>query len=346
VGAPAGVSDPRGTDLYVTTVENLAKCPWQGFLRRVLRLEPAPDPHAALPSAGDSRLVGSLVHRVLEKIVRGELGESARDLADAVGADPVVVSWPESADLDRLVQESAVALAREEGIGFPGFPRVMALQARPRIELARVHAWTGAGFGAVAVEAMGRVLVRDHRNKEREIYFKADRVDRGDGALRLVDYKTGKPPAVQKGESYRTRDLHEKVRRGELLQSVAYALAGAELGFPETEGVYVHLVSDDVPAHEFVTKASDQDFVDDFSQAVGTVLEAWDQGSFVPRLAKPESDEEPSHCEWCNVKEACLRGDSGARMRLVEWTAQAPAEPDAAIERALVGIWNLPAEGK
>jgi hypothetical protein len=346
VGAPTCGFDPRATDLYVTTIETLAKCPWQGFLRRVLRLEPAPDPHAALPSASDPRLVGSLVHRVLEEIVRVGLGEPSRKLADAVGLTPIEVSWPEPGDLDRLVEDCAVALAREEGIGFQGFPRVMALQARPRIELARLHAWPGDGFEAVAVEAIGRARVRDHHDVEREILFKADRIDRAADALRLVDYKTGKPPSVLKREESRVHELHRQVRRGERLQSVAYALAGAELGFPQSEGVYLHLVPDDVPAREFVTRADDQDFIDDFSQAVGTVLEAWDEGCFVPRLAKPGSDEEPKLCERCEVKEACVRGDSGARMRLVEWTAQAPPQPDAAIERALLGIWNLPAEGE
>jgi len=345
VGPPSGAADPRAADLYVTAVETLAKCPWQGFLRRVLRLEPAPDPHAALPSAADARMVGSLVHRVLERIARRAGVASGGALADALAADPVDLPWPAASELDALVAECAVGLVRDEGIGVPGFPRVLALQARPRIEQARENGWTGGGFGAVAVESTGVARVRDHQNALRGIHFKADRVDRADGGLRLIDYKTGKLPAEQKGEPARARALHRAVRRGELLQSVAYALAGAELGFPDSEGVYVHLVEGEFPTRTFATPASDGDFVDDFSQAVGALLEAWDRGVFVPRLAKPGGDEEPALCERCEVKEACVRGDSGARMRLAAWVENAPPVPDAVVERALLAVWNLPAEG-
>ncbi len=44
-----GEGEPRLRDLYVTQLENLAACPWQLFLLRLLRIEPTPDPLGALP---------------------------------------------------------------------------------------------------------------------------------------------------------------------------------------------------------------------------------------------------------------------------------------------------------
>ncbi|HEV2845622.1 MAG TPA: hypothetical protein VG477_12295, partial [Thermoanaerobaculia bacterium] len=46
---PGSEGEPRLRDLYITQLENLAACPWQLFLVRLLRIEPTPDPLAALP---------------------------------------------------------------------------------------------------------------------------------------------------------------------------------------------------------------------------------------------------------------------------------------------------------
>jgi hypothetical protein len=343
VGAIADAADPRGASLYVTSVETLAKCPWQGFLKRVLRLEPTPDPHAALPSAGDPLLIGALVHRVLEAIVGEALAAPATELSDAVGSPPVAVPWPGPERLDALLERTAGALAIEAGIGVPGFARVLALQARARLEVARGLDWPvgGDGFGAVAVEVTGRTRVRDRSGAEREIFFEADRVDRCGDRLRLVDYKSGKPAAKQTSERGIAREVHRLVRRGELLQGVAYALAGSQLGLPASEGRYLHLHPDALPVRTITTPADDAGLVEDFHHAVAGVLDAWDQGAFAPRLAEPGSDVEPRFCEYCEVKEACLRGDSGARRRLVDWLAAAPETPETRAGRALRGVWSL-----
>ena len=71
VGKLAGgeEGEPRQRSLYVTQLENLAACPWQLFLVRLLRIEPTPDPLGALPSV-DPVLLGNTVHGVLERIAR------------------------------------------------------------------------------------------------------------------------------------------------------------------------------------------------------------------------------------------------------------------------------------
>src|SRR5262249_27976510 len=93
---------------------------------------------------------------------------------------------------------------------------------------------------------------------------------------------------------------------------------------------------------------------DRFEASVATLLAARDAGAFVPRLRKSDRDEETSACRGCELRPACLRGDSGARMRIAAWAARfaqrAEGErrpADAArggseLERAALGLWRLP----
>jgi hypothetical protein len=135
------------------------------------------------------------------------------------------------------------------------------------------------------------------------------------------------------------------VAHGRLLQSVAYALAGRSAGSAGATGEYLHL-DPDAPeeARVFASPAADAEFEREFRDAIGAVLDVSDGGSFFPRLLEPNSDAEPRRCQYCEVKEACLRGDSGARARLQAWTAAAaerPAEELSDAERALLRLWKL-----
>ena len=67
--------DSREGPLYVTRLESLARCPWQTFLTRVLRIAPVPDAAGDLPAADDTRLLGNVVHRLLERVAHRPLGE-------------------------------------------------------------------------------------------------------------------------------------------------------------------------------------------------------------------------------------------------------------------------------
>jgi hypothetical protein len=47
------------------------------------------------------------------------------------------------------------------------------------------------------------------------------------------------------------------------------------------------------------------------------------------------------------VAEACVRGDSGARNRLFEWTGRAAqAEELTPAEESLLAVWRLPAKDR
>ena len=223
---------------------------------------------------------------------------------------------------------------------------------------------------ALAVEIEGSLEVGGTGTAAgpRTLLFKADRVEEHDGGLRLTDFKTGK--SISEGKQAKTRHdrfLHG-VQAGERLQAVAYALAasrGSDSGAAPAadaahasdvayatdaaEGRYLFL-KPELAHREFTATAGDRPFVDAFGAAVGTALAAWDAGVFVPRVVDPAGQKEPALCSWCAVAEACLRGDSGARRRLVDWTAARQAGgatgPGSAAESALLAVWRLPAKDR
>jgi hypothetical protein len=202
----------------------------------------------------------------------------------------------------------------------------------------------GAVLGA---EVEGSVSVSDDADASRSLSFKVDRADRLDGGLQLLDYKTGKPVAQQKGANFRRTTLLKRVREGALLQAAAYARAGRELGAREVEGCYVGLAPDpELEAEQRLVGASadDEEFSQAFDASLQAILGALDEGSLFPRLVEPDSDVEPPRCQSCALKEACLRGDSGARARLVAWTAQPPRSGLSRAERALLRLWSVAGE--
>jgi hypothetical protein len=337
VGPTRAAADPRREPLYVTTAERVAACPWQAFVGRLLRLEAPPDALDALPAA-EPRLVGALVHSALEEVVGRALGRRGGRLEDVVGCEPAAIPWPDPAALEAWLHDRARALLRDEGIAWPGFERVLVLHARPRLEVAR-----SLGLdGVLGAEVEGSVSVSDEAGTSRVLRFKIDRADRLDAGLRLLDYKTGKPVARQKRAESRRATLLKRVREGTLLQAVAYARAGRELGGREVEGCYAGLDPDpELEAEQRLVgaRADDEEFAEAFDASLRAVLAALDEGSLFPRLVKPGTDVEPSRCQGCAVKEACLRGDSGARGRLAAWAAEPPRRGLSQAERALLRLW-------
>src|SRR5664280_832985 len=103
VGAPLVAADPRRRELALTTAEQVAACPWQAFLQRLLHLEPSPDALAALPGV-DRATVGTAVHRVLERIAREAAPGAAATLVEALAAPPAAVVWPGTEALRAIVR--------------------------------------------------------------------------------------------------------------------------------------------------------------------------------------------------------------------------------------------------
>lgn len=343
VGPITGAADPRRRRrLFVTTLEALARCPWRTFLERLLRVEKLPDPLDVLPGV-NALLVGNLVHGVLESIVRAGLESRLDDLSQARQAKGARVPWPNEDEFERILAANARKVALDESITLPGFERVLAGVCRRHLEAARELDWPNgeSRFEVLASEQRGELV---WKNPPAVLAFKADRVDRNDDRLIFTDYKTGKPLG---GDSrYRKKDrqlLLEGVRAGERLQAVLYARAG---GGPQDAGRYAFLKPSLEPGRdrEVLVRANDGEIGALFERAVASTLDTWQRGSFFPRLVQHHKNVEPAACGFCQVAEACLRGDSGSRGRLRTWAeARHPgrAPEPGALERTILRTWYL-----
>jgi hypothetical protein len=328
--------EPRQRSLYVTQLENLAACPWQLFLVRLLRIEPTPDPLGALPSI-DPVLLGNTVHGVLERIARPPGRERPR--GGVRHLDPVAIVWPDDREIEQWLYEESARLLEEEGIFLPGLARALSVRARPMLDTARDLDWAAGAVPVLATEAEGELDVGDAPGPLRHVLFQADRVDKAGGLVIWTDYKTGKPIATAKKPENRRRQFLDRVRRGNNLQAVAYLLGSDG----ESKGRYLFLRPGlEGGERELAVTNNDQDFIEAFAAASEAVLAAWETGSFFPRVVELDGRKEPARCGFCSVAEACLRNDSGARQRLYEWTGQAAeARPE---EMALLRVWRLGAK--
>jgi len=336
----SGESEPRLRDLFVTHLENLAACPWQLFLGRLLRIEPTPDPLAALPGL-DALLLGNTVHAALARIAEvplaGEAGERVLD------RPALSVPWPDGEEVDRVLREEARRLLAEEGIFLPGLVRALAERARPLLDTARDLDWAGQPVPVLATELQGELETNDGAGRPKRILFKADRVGREGRDLVWTDYKTGRPLSeARRAEKQRDHFL-ARVKAGTHLQAVAYLLGSEE---EKSTGRYLFIRPDreEGENREFAVTREDQDFLDAFAATTAAVLDVWEAGAFFPRLVDTAGRNEPVRCSFCAVAEACLRGDSGARQRLFAWTEKAPESAEGPEESALWNVWRLAAK--
>ena len=339
VGPPLGDDDPRHDDtLYVTTLERMCICPWQTLLTRLLRIEPLPDPLDTLPAI-DPLLVGNVVHRAAEEIVARRLGRDDRSRLPPRGRLALPIRWPEEDELERILLGAAEGALRESGVGLPGFGQVVALAVRPYLDELRRADWPGEARVPVLGGEVRDGLELSDAAPPRRLAFRADRIDDpGDGPV-YTDYKTGRRPiTTAKRPAERRKGFLQQVRSGRRLQVPAYALAAKGTGrylflHPELEG-----------ARESVVEGSDTEMAEAFHTAVGAALAAWRQGAFPPRVVEADRNREPKACRWCEVAQACVRGDSSSRRRLRDWAAARPAS-ETAPEAAARDLWLLPVEG-
>ena len=318
--------------VHVTRLEGTVRCAWQSYLERELRLEPLPDARAELPRLSP-RMVGNVVHRVLERVVTA---------AGAPGTGPIDpegtvfdVPWPTPARLAAWTDEAAGAELAEEGVPFPGLGRVLAAQARVLLERVGATDWRdGHARGVLGAELSGAVVVAGEGGPW-TVRFRADRVDRVDEGLVLTDYKTGRPFYDRVAAKSRPRKLLEQTRAGRVLQAGAY-LAGAGEG---TVARYVFPHRDVVAPLDLDSRDGAPALRAAFSEAAAVVLRARDAGAFVPRLVEKDGGE-PRACDWCQVRSACFQQDTGARHRLLDWLEEPGSAPGAA-ERAFRELWTL-----
>jgi len=324
VGAPTRADDPRRREPSVTLLEGLARCPWRTFLTRLLRMEVLADPFLDLPGA-DPRLVGMVVHGVLERIV-GQGAMVGGTVGEACRRPPRPAPWPDRESLEGLVRGEARRVAAAEGLLGCGVVPALEVLALPFLELAQRHEWEPGGCGpaTLGAELEGHLEVGPGG---RRVSFRVDRLDRDARGLVFTDYKTGKARTSGK--------WRRELAQGLMLQVAAYALS--ETG---ARGRYLYLNPDqgDDEVSEVVCEA-DGDAEQALTEAVAAATGALEQGALFPRVEGDNPNVMPEWCRSCSVQEACLRGDLGQRRRLVRWSRREPGE--GALERAAHRLWWL-----
>jgi hypothetical protein len=280
----------RHAEPAVTTLESFARCGWRTFLTRELRVEPPVS--WAQERTLDPAMLGRIVHAALERI--------ARDGA-----------WPPPPELERMVASVAEEELARDGRALGPHQALLAARALPFLEVARAIDWNDRVPDVEGVE-----VSFEARSGSRSVPFRADRVDRRGTRTRvLTDYKTSGPFSWRATESGRTDDLCAAIARGEHLQAAAYARVG-----PDAVGRYVFLRPEgEPPARTMEARGDDRAIAEAFDRAVARLWWGWDEGVFLPRFVEPDGTREPSLCKSCEVSEACLRGESTARLRLLRW---------------------------
>jgi hypothetical protein len=261
------------------------------------------------------------------------------------------VPWPEPATFEEILEAEASAVVREAGIALSAFPRVLAERTRPFLERTRCldFARGDALPAALGVEATGSVPLRFEDGRSCVLHFRADRLDRSAEALQLTDYKAGKPASVAKQSETRRRHFLEAVAAGRFLQVPAYAFHEGSTPRASRKVVGRYLFAKpDLEEGSAVQEACSEDgeVREAFDRALAILYAAWEEGSFFPRLFDEKGDE-PRSCKSCPFSQACLRGDSGARLALARWL-EGRVEPgrDRAgarhrAEEALRAAWSI-----
>jgi len=329
-------------DFYVTILERFSGCPWQVFVERLLDSGLVEDPSRRLPGL-DRRILGNVVHDVLTEIAREQGAPAYGELGAEASSGGVTVLFPKPEDLERMARKQS---ARHWATAFPGYPELAALvlnQALLYLGEARRLDWGDANpaLEVIGTEMKAQSQVIDNQGKSREIRFRVDRVHSKDGALILTDYKTGRSFSTARGEATRRKHFLSAVRKGKALQAIAYARSDPSFN---TEGRYLFLDAElDEACRDWSVSSEDEDLEKIYEEAMRLIIEGWDSGFFLPRLVEPGTDKEPSRCDYCGVAEACVRGDSGTRGRIMRWVEK--AQLDDAIAKgplkSYLDLWHL-----
>ncbi len=289
------VPSPATQVTSATRLESWVKCPFGYFMHEVLKVEAPENPEDRLAITPLDK--GSLVHEILEDFVRHVLDRSTQAGEGSAG-------W--SADDHALLAEiTDVHCRRYEERGLVGRAAfwerdrraiAAALQRflRRDSDVRRAAGWrpvaaelafgTGASAPAVALPIGGGRTVR--------FRGQADRIDRaGDGALLVIDYKTGAPKTF-KGLSSDDPDCG-----GTKFQLPIYGLAARQ-----------HAGRDDVPVfaeYRFVFQDNEArvgylvsaEVIDKVSRRIAMVVDAIEDGVFPPN---PTTESLPYvDCPYC-----------------------------------------------
>lgn len=182
--APKPPVDARPRRLSVTRIETLIRDPYAIFAREILRLAPLDDLDAD-PGAAER---GSFIHEALDKFIAKHRTALPRDAEDR---------------LIRFGESAFGAMLERPGVRAFWWPRFLRIA---RWFVAEERARRRAGYAVAATECRG-TLEFPVKSKPFTLSAKADRIDRVEGALAILDYKTGAVPSEKQVKAGLTPQL-------------------------------------------------------------------------------------------------------------------------------------------
>jgi ATP-dependent helicase/nuclease subunit B len=279
----------RPRKLSVTEIETWLRDPYAIYAKHVLKLRPLDDLDQETDAADYGQLVHEGLHRFLER--HG-------------------TSWPPDAP-DRLRDALIGALGRSG-------PRP-ALQAWWAPRLLRIADWVAR------VEAERRALAPPERiaseangtwtlpraGRRFDLTGRADRIERRDGGLAILDYKTGSPPSQKEVEAGLAPQL--------LLEAamVAAGAFGPDMAAPATELIYWHL------SGGFEPGASVSLFKGDAAAIAAAVADA---AAALDRLIEAFDDPARAYLSHPHPARAPRFADYAQLARVAEWSAAGEGE--------------------
>ncbi|NLW49965.1 MAG: PD-(D/E)XK nuclease family protein [Candidatus Brocadiaceae bacterium] len=283
--------------------ETYARCPFEYFLRYVLGVEEVEAPPDELELPALER--GSLLHEVLRGLYQERLqGRALGRLSDDDVAAAVEHALERMDDCGRVHAENhPLTWEAERARTVRRLRRMLRHERSAHAEATPVRFECDFGMGGepgytLSLGGGGDVAFRG----------RIDRIDAlPDGAIAIVDYKTGK------GAALKGRDL----AGGTQLQLPIYLLAACRM-MDVTDGSARYLLVDvpkDVPQF---TRRELEERLEDFRRVVGGILQGIAAGDFCPLPAQSAG----SHCErYCSFRAVC----GAARGFLAQMKAADPA---------------------
>ncbi len=311
-------------------VETFAACPHRYLLKHVLGLARTEDPEERFEIDPTER--GILVHRILLRAYTAFQKDGLLPLSPETLA-------PAEETLRQISAEECERFAAVAAVGLPAVWNVRRAQLiESLVDLVRADAeedgeWVPYGFELAFEGPTGVLLdvgVRQGEDSPSSVLFggKIDRVDvrRGGGAVRVIDYKTGKVASIGTKDPFKA---------GEMIQLPVYLLAarqriereGSAVVMEESLARYRHLAGGD---RDFPTSKW-EDRVARLRTIVAEVARAIEAGEFFPT---PQSNR--AQCELCDFRHVCdsrvesIADLKGFKSRLGIEGEVEDGEPDAA----------------
>ncbi len=293
----------RATSLSPTQLEDFGECPQKFFLKHILGVRDIDDPDRELQIP--HREKGILDHAILERFYRNlTRDEFTAALLHLPRLDPVLAGR-----LDAMIAESF----DEFDVQQPAFnPAIRDIErattrrilrdfvARDLDELAEQNLFPREfeyRFGTRHRDPDSvdhpEPFVVNARDVAVRIEGTIDRIDRGDGRLRVIDYKSGK--------AARYKNIEKKIARGIRLQLPLYAMAAAQffdMKAEQVSGAIKPLVYARNSKHDFTLAETREELLTTLEMFVEAILDGW-----FPTF--PDESDELNSCKYCPVRGSC-----------------------------------------